>query len=98
MEGANYEHVYHQFVIRVDAENRDRIRKRLSELGIGTLIHYPQSAHQMPAYQGETIDPGGLKNLLKLIPQILSLPMGTHIELNQASEIAKLLVEVANGK
>ena len=52
----------------------------------------------MPAYQGEAIDPGGLKNTTKLIPQILSLPMGTHIELNQASEIAKLLVEVANGK
>ena len=30
------------------------------DLGVGTLVHYPMAAHQMPAYQGVAVDPAGL--------------------------------------
>ena len=46
------EPVFHQFVVK-PAHQRDAVRTRLSELA-GTLLHYPQAAHQMPAYRGKS--------------------------------------------
>ena len=31
------------------------VRARMADLGIGTLLHYPMAAHQMPAYQDLTL-------------------------------------------
>jgi dTDP-4-amino-4,6-dideoxygalactose transaminase len=45
----NYEeHVWHVFVIR--CENREALRKHLSDRGVQTLIHYPIPPHKQEAY------------------------------------------------
>jgi dTDP-4-amino-4,6-dideoxygalactose transaminase len=67
-------HVYHQYVVR--HRDRDELRARLKERGIGTNIHYPVPVHRQPAYAGRfEIDPGGLDNTDAVATQILSLPM-----------------------
>ena len=89
-EGA--ESVFHQFVVQLPQGSRDRIREQLTQLGIGTLIHYPQAAHQMPAYRDQdwvSIDPKGLTATESLIPRILSLPIGPHLTLEQATKIGE---------
>ena len=88
------EPVYHQFVIQLPSQHRDEVRTRLSDLGVGTLLHYPKAAHQMPAYQGAARDPAGLSATEELLPRIISLPMGTHVSLSQAVEVAECLVRV----
>jgi len=93
------EPVYHQFVVQLPALHRDEVRTRLAELGVGTLLHYPMAAHQMPAYRGQswvTIDPAGLLATEALLPRILSLPMGPHLNLDQAAQVAERLVQVMN--
>jgi len=88
--------VYHQFVVQIPAPLRDAVRTRLDELGIGTLLHYPMAAHQMPAYRGQSwvgLDPAGLKTTEVLLPRILSLPMGPHLSLDQAGQVAERLVQ-----
>ena len=91
------EAVFHQFVIQLPASKRDCVRNRLSDFGVGTLLHYPMAAHQMPAYQGAAQDPAGLLATEKLLPQILSLPMGPHLSLEQAAQVAELLLQVLKG-
>ena len=88
------EPVYHQFVVQLPAEQRDRVRTRLADLGVGTLVHYPMAAHQMPAYQGVAVDPAGLPATEGLLPRIISLPMGPHLSLDQAAQVAECLVQV----
>ena len=85
--------VYHQFVIQLSPAHRDSIRKRLVELGVGTLLHYPMAAHQMPAYRNLPLDPAGLSTTEKLLPRILSLPMGPHLSLEQAAQVAERLLQ-----
>jgi dTDP-4-amino-4,6-dideoxygalactose transaminase len=43
-------HVYHLFPVRVP--DRDRLRAHLSDAGIDTLVHYPASLTELPAFAG----------------------------------------------
>ena len=87
------EPVYHQFVVQLPAPQRDAVRTRLAELGVGTLLHYPMAAHQMPAYRAVTVDPVGLPATEALLPRILSLPMGPHLSLDQAAQVVERLAQ-----
>ena len=42
------DHVYHLYVVRT--ENRDALRKHLSEAGISTVLNYPKALPFYPAY------------------------------------------------
>lgn len=90
------EPVFHQFVVQLPKPQRDAVRARLAELGVGTLLHYPQAAHQMPAYKGQSwvgVDPQGLRATEALLPRILSLPIGPHLTIDQAARVAELLLQ-----
>lgn len=65
-------HVYHQYVIR--SADRDKLRARLQEHGIGTLIHYPVPVHLQPAYRSR-IKHGPLPESEKAAREVLSLPI-----------------------
>lgn len=41
-------HVYHQYTIRTP--DRDAVRARLDEAGVGTGVYYPVPTHRLPAY------------------------------------------------
>jgi dTDP-4-amino-4,6-dideoxygalactose transaminase len=67
-------HVYHQYVIR--HPDRDGLKARLADLGVGTNIHYPLPAHAHPAYLGRCrIAPAGLAETEAAAREVLSLPM-----------------------
>ncbi|AII42077.1 hypothetical protein KR100_01475 [Synechococcus sp. KORDI-100] len=86
--------VFHQFVVKLPERKRDAVRTQLKDLGIGTMVHYPQAAHQMPAYRNKPwvgLDPAGLSITEKLLPQILSLPMGPHLKIHEAKRVSECL-------
>ena len=67
-------HVFHQYVIR--HTNRDRLQRRLRELGVATAIHYPVPIHLQPAYRNRLpLPPGGLPATEEAARDVLSLPM-----------------------
>lgn len=69
-------HVYHQYVVRVPKENREKIRAHIADRGIGTLIHYPVPVHLQPAYRGRIWLAGGaLPATERAAEEVLSLPM-----------------------
>src|SRR5262249_18677838 len=45
----NYEHVFHQYTIRV--ERRDALQKLLTARNIGSAVYYPVPLHLQPLYQ-----------------------------------------------
>jgi dTDP-4-amino-4,6-dideoxygalactose transaminase len=73
-EGPEKSCVFHQFVIRVDAEIRDRLISNLQESRIETMVHYPIPPHRSKAFQ-VTHAEYGLPLTECLANSILSLPI-----------------------
>ena len=82
-------HVYHLYVVRVP--NRDRLRTRLHEMGIGTGVHYPIPVHLQPAYQALALPAGSLAHTEQLVSEILSLPMSPMLAEEQIAEVAEAI-------
>jgi dTDP-4-amino-4,6-dideoxygalactose transaminase len=78
--------VWHLFVIR--HPDRAGLQTRLSEAGIGTLIHYPVPPHLSSAYAGAGISLDSLPIAEELARTALSIPMGPHLTLEQAARVS----------
>ncbi|MGH9465970.1 MAG: DegT/DnrJ/EryC1/StrS family aminotransferase [Terriglobales bacterium] len=81
-------HGFHQYVIRVP--NRDAVRQRLQERGIGTEVYYPIPLHQQPALAAYA-PADGLPEAERACRAVLALPM--YPELNPA-EIERVIAAV----
>ncbi len=92
-EGA--EPVWHLFVVR--HQQRDELQRRLTELGIGTLIHYPVPPHLSGAYADLGLTRGALPLAEQSADTVLSLPMGPHLTPEQAAKVVQALREVLAG-
>ncbi len=73
--------VWHLFVVRT--EHRLALQKHLTDAGISTLIHYPIPPHQQKAYAMDIRMPLAEA----LASQILSLPIGPHLCMENSIEI-----------
>jgi len=86
------EHVYHQFVVRVD--NRDQVMQSLQQGGVATAIHYAQPAHLHPAYCDGRFVPVKLQNTESLLSEILSLPMFPELSLDIAEQVTDTIQRI----
>jgi dTDP-4-amino-4,6-dideoxygalactose transaminase len=82
-EGA--EPVWHLFVVR--HPRRDALQAQLREAGVDTIIHYPIPPHLTGAYAPEFAD-RRLPLAEQLGEEVLSLPMGPHLALEDADRVA----------
>lgn len=74
--------VWHLFVVR--HPKRDELQKKLTDAGIGTLIHYPVSAHLSGAYEDAGFKRGSFPIAENAADTVLSLPIGPHLRDDQA--------------
>jgi dTDP-4-amino-4,6-dideoxygalactose transaminase len=79
------EPVWHLFVVR--HRRRDDLRERLDEAGVETIIHYPIPPHRAGAYAAE-FDGARLPIAEQLADEVLSLPIGPHLRLEDADRVA----------
>lgn len=78
------EHAFHQYVIAT--RHRDELREWLRNEGVATLVHYPSSVHQQPAFSSAELRPVVLLETEAAVASILSLPMfpelqDSHVEI-----------------
>ena len=78
-----HQHVWHLYVVRT--EHRVQLQVHLSKLGIQTLIHYPIPPHKQEAYS--QFNALNLPVTEQIHNEVLSLPMGPTLSLEQAEEI-----------
>jgi len=83
-ENENGKSVYHQIVIR--HENRDEIRKKLTDNDIGSAIYYEKPIHLQPIYLDYNYK---LPNSEKFAKEILSLPSYPSLTNDQLLEICE---------
>jgi dTDP-4-amino-4,6-dideoxygalactose transaminase len=86
-ETADQFNSYHLFVIQSD--DRDALRARLSERGIGTKIHYPTPIHLQPAAGRFGYRRGTLPETERQAARILSLPVQQFLKLDDIAYVAQ---------
>jgi dTDP-4-amino-4,6-dideoxygalactose transaminase len=80
------EPVWHLFVVR--HPKRDAFQAKLTEAGVGTLIHYPVPPHLSGAYAEAGFKKGAFPIAEDIANTVLSLPIGPHLASEQAEFVA----------
>lgn len=81
--------VWHLYVIR--HQQRDALAKTLADAGIGTMIHYPIPPHCQPGYTRLGYGDSSFPIAEVIHREVLSLPMGPTMTLEQAAEVAGVI-------
>ncbi|MDE5996934.1 MAG: DegT/DnrJ/EryC1/StrS family aminotransferase [Muribaculaceae bacterium] len=81
--------VWHQYVICVSPQIRDRLRTYLAEEGVPTDVHYPQPPYLQPCYIDE-FGPRKETPASLLAKSCISLPIA-NVSPEQAREIARII-------
>ena len=83
------DHNWHLYVVRVP--DRDRVRQRLQDEGIGAGVHYPIPIHLQGAFSYLGYRPGDFPVAERLAGQILSLPIYPGITEGDQERVADCL-------
>jgi dTDP-4-amino-4,6-dideoxygalactose transaminase len=78
------EHVYNQYTVRVP--DRDGVRRRLEDAGIGTGVYYPVPLHLQECFAALGGSEGDLPESERAVREVLSLPV--YPELTEAMQQA----------
>ncbi|RLG20255.1 erythromycin biosynthesis sensory transduction protein eryC1 [Candidatus Micrarchaeota archaeon] len=91
----NAHHVYHLFVIQVNAEIRDQVLKELDKAGIKAQIHYPIPCHEQKAYSEQLPHRKmPLQKTEKLARRILSLPIWPYMTHDEIEYVVQKTSEI----
>jgi dTDP-4-amino-4,6-dideoxygalactose transaminase len=83
-------HAYHLMVARVP--DRERVRRRLSQVGIETGLHYPVPCHLLPPYRRYAHE--SLPVAERAAGEIVSLPLYPHMTDEQVARVCAELHEL----
>jgi dTDP-4-amino-4,6-dideoxygalactose transaminase len=86
-----YEHVFHQYTIRV--EERDKLQAVLTEKKIGSSVYYPVPLHLQPLYASLGHKPGDFPHAEHAAQEVLSLPMFPELRPAQLERVAEAVTE-----
>jgi dTDP-4-amino-4,6-dideoxygalactose transaminase len=87
------EPVWHLFVVRTP--DRDALQAHLEAAGVGTLVHYPVPPHLQAAYAGLGLAEGSLPVSEAIHREVLSLPMGPHLTVEQVDVVIDAVLSFA---
>jgi dTDP-4-amino-4,6-dideoxygalactose transaminase len=86
-----YDHVFHQYTIRV--EERDKLQRVLSEKKIGSAVYYPMPLHLQPLYASLGYKVGDFPHAEHAAQEVLSLPMFPELRPAQLTRVAEAVSE-----
>jgi len=80
---------WHLFVVR--SSRRDALQQRLTDAGIGSLIHYPIPPHRQHAYASAGFAHDAFPIAARMADEVLSVPMGPHLPTDHVSAVIAAL-------
>jgi dTDP-4-amino-4,6-dideoxygalactose transaminase len=89
-----FEHVFHQYTIRI--ERRDALQLFLSERKIGSTVYYPHPLHLQPLYASLGHKPGDFPHSERAAQEVLSLPMFPELRKEQIARVVEAIADFMN--
>ncbi|MEA1885804.1 MAG: DegT/DnrJ/EryC1/StrS family aminotransferase [Bacteroidota bacterium] len=80
-------HIFHQYTIKTDPNDRDKLKKYLAEKNIPSMVYYPVPMHKQKAYSYPDIKDEAFPVTVSLCSSVLSLPMHTELTIDQLKYI-----------
>ena len=71
------------------------MQKRLTEAGVGTLVHYPIPPHMQQAYADDRVADSVLPLASQLAREVLSLPIGPQLSDADSHRVIDVVREAA---
>ncbi|MCA1740902.1 MAG: DegT/DnrJ/EryC1/StrS family aminotransferase [Bacteroidales bacterium] len=87
VRAANSSHIFHQYTLRVEGGERNRLRECLENEGVPSMIYYPVPLHMQKAYAHLGYREEDFPVTTRLTGEVLSLPMHTELDDEQLSYI-----------
>ncbi|MFK8302301.1 DegT/DnrJ/EryC1/StrS family aminotransferase [Capnocytophaga stomatis] len=94
--GKGYDHVYHQYTLRITNGKRDELAKVLSENDIPFGIYYPIPLHLQKAYADKRYNEADFTVTNQLVKEVISLPMHTELDDEQINFITGVINSFLN--
>jgi len=87
----NYQHVFHQYTVRV--EQRDALQQALTARNIGSAVYYPVPLHLQPLYSALGHRRGDFPHAEHAANEVISLPMYPELRPHQITRVAEAVAE-----
>ena len=86
---------WHLYVVQ--SPRRDALAAALAGASVGTLVHYPIPPHLQEAYAELGFGEGAFPIAERLAASVLSLPIGPHLDLDDAARVADAVRAAVKG-
>ena len=83
--------IYNQYVIRVP--NRDAVKQKLADAGVGSGIYYPVPLHQQECFLPLGYREGDLPESERACREVLALPVYPELETAQVRYVAEMVLK-----
>jgi dTDP-4-amino-4,6-dideoxygalactose transaminase len=86
---AGGKHVWNQYTLMLP--QRDKVREKLQEMGVISMVYYPLPLHLQPVYQDLGYPVGHFPRAEQAASEVLSLPMFPDLTLEEQQQVAYCL-------
>jgi dTDP-4-amino-4,6-dideoxygalactose transaminase len=94
--GTGNQHVFNQYTIR--SLNRDALKRRLDDLGIGNAIYYPVPLHLQECFRTLGYQEGDLPESERAAREVISLPVFPELSREQQDEVIGVIADFVSGQ
>ncbi|MDR0371608.1 MAG: DegT/DnrJ/EryC1/StrS family aminotransferase [Prevotellaceae bacterium] len=95
---ASSTHVFHQYTLKLQNVDREKLQAYLKEKGIPSMVYYPIPLHVQKAYRSSKYKIGDFPVAEALSATVLSLPMHTELSSEQLEYITRHVLAFVENK